>query len=141
MIDFGIITTDCVELVLSSMSRENLLTTRPRGVRSKNDTGALMTAENKRSCSRLDALISTFHIASASRQSETFEQWLKWSCEAGGSPDILLHGGTNRSRGLSPLAPSLQPLVSKLSKRSFSFVIPSHVHPHFLLIRQSTTDK
>ena len=40
-----------------------------------------------------------------------------------------------------PLAPSLQPLVSKLSKRSFSFVIPSHVHQHFLLIRHSTTDK
>ena len=35
--------------LLSSMSRENLLTMRPRGVRSKKETGALMTVENKQS--------------------------------------------------------------------------------------------
>jgi len=47
--------------VLSSMSRENLLTMRPRGVRSKKETGALMTVENNNWWRRPDALISTFH--------------------------------------------------------------------------------
>ena len=32
--------------LLSSVSRENLLTMRPRGVKSKNDTGAAMTVVN-----------------------------------------------------------------------------------------------
>ena len=41
--------TSAVVYLLSSMSRENLLTMRPRGVRSKKETGALMTAENKQS--------------------------------------------------------------------------------------------
>ena len=45
--------------VLSSISCENLLTMPPRGVKSKNDTGALMTVENNNWWRRLDALIST----------------------------------------------------------------------------------
>jgi len=36
----------------------------------------------------------------------------------GGSPDILLHGGTNRSRGLSPLAPP-GPLTSTTGFETF----------------------
>ena len=47
------------KFVLSSISCENLLTMRPRGVRSKNDTGAVTTAENNKRWKRFDALIST----------------------------------------------------------------------------------